>query len=194
MVRVAGLQLLSMLIAASFALLAFWFRDYLSLRMSPSRKATRRVLAYGAAILLAAVLLWTLLARIGVWDFAKRIESPPILSLLVAFHVGASVLSFWVKRTQSYNWMWATALIPAPIVWLLLLELSLLSDHGLDIVTLRFSFFGAALLWAASMFVAIFRTRHREMPLDDLDFVVVFGSLSHWLAICVLPLALFVLE
>ncbi len=182
-----------MLIAASFALLAFWFRDYLSLRMSPSRKATRRVLAYGAAILLAAVFLWTLLARIGVWDFARRIESPPILFLLIAFHFAASVPSLWVKWTESHNWMWATALIPAPIVWLLLLELTLLSNHGLDITVLGFSFFGAALLWAISMYAAIIRTRHREMPLDDLDFAVVFGSLSHWLAICVLPLALFVL-
>ena len=29
----------SMLMLAAFALLAFWFRDYLALRMSPSRQA-----------------------------------------------------------------------------------------------------------------------------------------------------------
>jgi hypothetical protein len=179
-------------IVAAFVLLAFWFRDYMSLRMSPSRKATRRALVYGAAILFTAVLLWTLAVTIGVGDFARRIESPPILLLLVAFHVGASVLSFWVKRTQSYEWMWATALLPAPIVWLLLLETTLLSDQGLGVVAPQFSFFAVAVLWATSMIVVIFRTRHSEMPLEDLDFAVLFGGLSHWLAMCALPLALLV--
>jgi hypothetical protein len=28
------------------------------------------------------------------------------------------------------------------------------------------------------------------MPLDDLDFAVLFGSLSHGVAVCVFPLAL----
>jgi hypothetical protein len=37
-------------------------------------------------------------------------------------------------------------------------------------------FFVIALLWASSMIVAIFRTRDSEMPLDDLDFAVLFGS------------------
>jgi hypothetical protein len=181
-----------MAIVAAFVLVAFWFRDYMSLRMSPSRKATGRAAAYGAAILLTAVLLWTLAARIGVADFARRIESPLILFLLILFHVGASVLAFWVKRTQSYNWMWATALIPAPIVWLLLLETTLLSDQRTGVVAPQFTFFTVASLWAASMVVAIFRTRHSEAPLDDLDFAVLFGGVSHWLAMCALPLALLV--
>jgi hypothetical protein len=140
-------------IVAAFVLLAFWFRDYMSLRMSPSNKATRRAVAYGAAILFTAVLLWTLAVRVGVGDFARRIQLPPILLLLVAFHVGASVLSFWAPQ---------------------------------------FSFFAVAVLWGTSMIVVIFRTRHSEMPLHDLDFAVLFGGLSHWLAMCALPLALLV--
>ena len=181
-----------MLIVAVFVLLAFWFRDYMSLRMSPSRKSTRRAVVYGAAILFTALLLWALAVTIGVGDFARRIESPPILLLLVAFHIGASILSFWVKRTQSYEWMWATALLPAPIVWLLLLETTLLSHQGSGVAVPQFSFFAVAVLWASSMIAVIFRTRHSEMPLEDLDFAVLFGGLSHWLAMCALPLALLV--
>ena len=120
-----------MLILAAFVLLAFWFRDYMSLRMSPSRKATRRALAYAAAILLTAVFIWTLVVRIGVWRLcpANSIAAESLF-LLIAFHVAASVPSIWIKRTQSYNWMWATALLPAPIVWLLLLQTTLLSAGG----------------------------------------------------------------
>ena len=129
-----------MLIVASFALLAFWFRDYMSLRMSPSRKATRRAMAYGAAILLAAVLLWTLQQESESGTLPGRIQSPPILFLLIAFHLAASVPSLWVKRTQRHDWMWATALIPAPIVWLLLLETTLFPNHGSDVVAPEFKF------------------------------------------------------
>ena len=80
-----------MLIVAAFVLLVFWLRDYLSLRMSPSRKATRRAVGYGAAILITAVLLGTLAVSIGHWDFARQIQSPGILLLVIVFHVAASV-------------------------------------------------------------------------------------------------------
>lgn len=181
-----------MLVVAAFALLAFWFRDYMSLRMSPSRKATRRALAYGAAVLMTALLLWTAAVKIGIEDFARQIQSPRILFLLIGFHVAASAPSIWVKRTESYNWMWATALIPAPIIWLLLLKTTLFSELGLAGVAPELSFFGITLLWATSMFAVIFRTRHSEMPPDDLDFAVFFGSLSHWLVMCAVPLTLLV--
>jgi hypothetical protein len=175
---------------AAFVLLAFWFRDYMSLRMSPSRKATRRAVAYGAAILFTALLLWTLAVRIGLRDFARQIQSPAILFIVIAFHVAASVVSIWVKQTQSYDWMWATALLPAPFVWLLLLKTTLAADQGSGGVASQFGFFAVAVLWASSMIVVIFRTRNTEMPLDDLDFAVLFGSLSHWLAMLTIPLTL----
>lgn len=98
--------------------------------MSPSRKATRRALAYAASILLTAVFIWALAVRTGIEDFTHRIQSPPVLFLVVAFHIAASVPSIWIKRTQSYDWMWATTLLPAPIAWLLLLETTLLSGQG----------------------------------------------------------------
>ena len=45
-----------------------------------------------------------------------------------------------------------------------------------------------AFLWAVSMFAVISRTRYIGMPLDDLDFAVVFRSVSHCLVMCTLPL------
>ena len=143
----AGSQLRSMLVVAAFALLAFWFRDYMSLRMSPRGKATRRALAYGVAVLVTELLFWAAGVKIGIGVLARRIRSPRILFVLIAFHVAASIPSIWVKRTQSYNWMWATGLIPAPIVWLLLLETTLLSGQGRGVLAPPFNFFGVALLW-----------------------------------------------
>lgn len=178
-----------MAIVAAFALVAFWFRDYMSLRMSPSHKAIRRALVYGAAILLTAMFVWTLVVRIGAWDIARGIQSPRILMLLIAYHVAASLPSLWVKRTQSYNWMWATTLLPAPIVWFMLLETTVLSGVGAP----EFIFFAAAVLWASSMIAVVFRTRHSEMPPEDLDFAVVFGGLSHWLTIFAIPLVFLVM-
>lgn len=84
--------------------------------MSPSARATRRAAAYAIAIVLTADLTWALVVRIGLLQLAKLAQSPPILALVIAFQICASVPSIWIKRTQSYNWMWATALPPAPIV------------------------------------------------------------------------------
>jgi hypothetical protein len=108
----------------------------------------------------------------------------------MAVHVGVSVPSIWVKQTECYNRMWATALLPAPIVWLLLSKMTFLSADGLGMAAPQFSFFVVVGLWALSMVVVVFRTRHIRMSLEDLDFGVLFGSLSHWLALCTLPLAL----
>ncbi len=179
-----------MLFLAGFFLVVFWLRDYMSLRMSPSCKATGRTLAYAATILVTAGLVWAVAITAGIENFAKQMHSPATLSLMIAFHIAAGILSMWVKRTERYNRMWATALLPAPVVWFLLLETTLLSDHSLGMAARQLSFFGVAALWATSMVVVIHRDRHRQMPLGELDFAVVFGSLSHWLVMCVLPLAL----
>lgn len=179
-----------MFIVATTVLVAFWLRDFMCLRMSPSRRATHRALVYGTVILLTAVLVWTVAARIGITDFIRMILSPPILFLLIAFHLVASVVSIWVKQAQNYNWMWATALLPAPIVWFWLLE----ATQGIGVVAPQLSFFAVAALWASLMIVVIFRTRHSQMPVADLDCVVFFGSVSHWLAMCALPLVFLMTE
>jgi hypothetical protein len=185
---VEGLDLVSnpVLIVSASVLLIFWLRDYMSLRMSPSCRATRRALLYGVAVLLTAALIVAVSARVRLADFARLVHSPWILLLLLAFHVAASVPSIWVKQTQSYNWMWATALVPSPIVWFFVLQTTLVPDGGVGIVGL----IAIALFWATSMIVIVFRTRDIQMPVRDLDFAVLFGSLSHWLAICALPFAL----
>ncbi len=180
----------SALTLTGIALACIWVRDFMSLRMSPSCKASRRALVYGAAILLTAVLIWTAAVGIGIEDFARRISSPLILVLLIAFHLLASGLSIWVRQTQNYNWMWVTALLPTPIVWFLLLEATVFSEHGQAAGAPHLVFFAVATLWASSMIVCVFRARHIEMPPADLDCAVLYGGLCHWLAICALPLAL----
>jgi len=178
-----------LLVTATSVLVVFWLRDYMSLRMSPCRNAVPRSLAYGIAIALTAMLFWKLVLRIGLAGFAQWLQSPRVLVLLIAIHIAASIPSILIRRTQNYHWMWATALLPAPVVWLLLLQ-ALLFESGSEVATVEFSFFSIALLWAASMVVIVFRTRYTPMPLEDLDFAVLFGSLSHGVALCVFPIAL----
>jgi hypothetical protein len=185
-----------LLIIATLVLIVFWLRDYMSLRMSPCRYAFPRSLAYGIAIVFTAMLVWEAVLRIGLKDLAQWLQSPQVLVLLIAAHIAASIPSIWIRRTQNYQWMWVTALLPAPVVWFLLLQATFLlesrsgPESSLGIAAVQFSFFAIALSWAASMLLIVFRTRHTPMPLDDLDFAVLFGSLSHGVAVCVFPLAL----
>jgi len=178
-----------LLVIATLVLVVFWLRDYMCLRISPCRHAVPRSLAYGIAIVFTAVLIWKVVLGIGLADFALWLQSPKVFVLLIAVHIAASTLSIWIRRTQNYHWMWATALLPAPVVWLLLFQ-ALLFESGSEGATVQFSFFSIAVLWAASMIVIIFRTRFTPMPLEDLDFAVLFGSLSHGVALCVFPIAL----
>jgi hypothetical protein len=177
-------------VVACVVLPAFWLRDYMSLRMSPSYLATRRAAAYSITILVTSALIWALASKIGLLQLAKLAQSPPILVLVIGCQIAASVPSVWIKVTQSYNWMWATALLPAPILWFVLLQITLVCGYTFDAETARLLFFGVAILWAASMIIAIFRTRDIQMSVHDLDFAVLFGSVSQWLAICAVPLAL----
>lgn len=179
-----------MLITATLVLIVFWLRDYMSLRMSPRRYAFPRSLAYGIAIIFTAMLIWKAVLRIGLKDFAHWLRSPQVLVLLIAAHIAASLPSIWIRQTQNYQWMWVTALLPAPVVWLLLLQATFLLESSSGVAAVQFSFFAIALSWAASMVVIVFRTRYTAMPLEDLDFAVLFGSLSHGVALCVFPLAL----
>ena len=179
-----------LLLIATLVLVVFWLRDYMSLRISPCRNAVPRSLAYGIAVVLTAMLIWKVVLRIGLPDLAQWLQSPRILILLIAAHIAASIPSIWIRQTQNYHWMWATALLPAPVVWFLLLQATLLFERSSGVEAVEFGFFAIALLWAASMVVIIFRTRYSPMPLEDLDFAVSFGSLSHGVALCVFPLAL----
>jgi len=178
------LALHSMLIVVTSVFLVFWLRDYMSLRMSSSNRMIRRLVFYAVAMLLTATLISVAARMVGVTKFIRLGESSPTLFLLMGFHLVASASTLWVKRTERYNLMWITALIPAPIVWLFLLETRLISGDGM-----HFGLFAFAAIWAATMVVVVFRTRHTHMPLQDLDFAVDFGGLSHCLAICALPLA-----
>jgi hypothetical protein len=181
-----------MLVIAACLLFVFWLRDYIALRTSPPGKAFRRALAYGSAIVATAMIVWARSETSGMDGVVKTIHSPRTVVLLIAFHVLASVAPIWVRQTGNYQWMWAMALLPAPIVWVLLLETAV--GYGLGLAGLQVSVFAVAVLWAASMVVAIYRSRNIQMPIEDLEFAPVLGGLSHWLAMCVLPVAFFVLE
>lgn len=149
-------------------------------------------MAYGSAIVVTAIVVWACSEKIGEEGMVRTIHSPQTVFLLIAFHVVASVAPIWVKQTGNYKWMWVMALLPAPIVWALLLETAV--AHGLGLAELQVGVFAIALLWAGSMVHAIYRSQNVQMPIEDLEFAPVLGGLSHWLAMCILPVAFFVLE
>lgn len=181
-----------MLVITACLLFIFWLRDYLVLRTSPPRRAVRRAWAYGIAIVVTAVLVWARLGKIGVLGVVRTIRSPQTVFLLLAFHVVVSVVPIWLRQTSNYKWMWAVALLPAPIVWVLFLETVVW--YGLPLAELQMSVLAIAVLWAGSMVAVVNHARNIHMPVEDLEFAPVLGGLSHSLAICILPLALFVLE
>ena len=179
-----------MLVIATSILAIFWLRDYMSLGMSPSQNTVRRSMAYGVAVVLTATVIWKIVMRIGVLDFAQWLKSPWALTLLIAVHIAGILPSLWIRQKENYRWMWATALVPAPVAWLLLLQAMLFLAHTSEVEAVRLGFFSIAILWAASMIVITFRTRYTPMPLETLDFAVLFGGLSHGIALCVFPVAL----
>lgn len=61
--------------------------------------------------------------------------------------------------------MWAIALLPAPIVWVLLLETAV--AYGFGLAELQVSVFAIAALWAASIVHVIYRSRNIQMPIED---------------------------
>lgn len=147
-------------------------------------------MVYGIAMLLSSAVIWEFASRIGLRKFVGLAQSPAVLILLIALQFAVSTASVWIKQTQSYNWMWATALLPSPIMWLLILETALALANTFGPETAPVGFFGVGTLWAASMILAIFRIRHVQMSVDDMDFAVIFGGVSHWLAACAVSLAL----
>lgn len=181
-----------MLVITACLLFVFWLRDYLALRTSPPRKAVGRALAYGIAIVVTALVVWARSENIGLEGVVGTIHSPRTVLVLIALHTVVSVVPIWVRQTGNYKWMWATALLPAPIVWVLILETALAC--GFSLAELQLSVFGIAVLWAGSMVVVVYRARNIQLPIDDVEFAPVLGGLSHWLAMCVLPVALFVLD
>jgi hypothetical protein len=172
-----------MILVTLAAVLLFWSRDCLLLRIGPPRKLPRRVWIYSALVFMMAMLLGTLALSFGPHQFLAIIRSPRVFVPLIAFHLAAAITCFWLKQTERYDSAWLVAMIPAPGVWFLLAQATLLpvSASGNFVTSLIVGLVSA--LWVSMMIVTVLQMRRNEMPVEEMDFAIGLAGWSNCLAI-----------
>ena len=169
-------NLLRMILVTASAFLLFWLRDYWLLRLGPSRSVARRMWIYAALVSMAGLLIWVLASTHKAAQFIGDIESPPWLVGLFAFHSIAAVACFWMKRTGRYDLGWLTAMVPAPVAWVLFARVVFTAND-----TIAESVKGAAILVVtclliAPILLAVLRGHRLVVGLDELDYLLGFAG------------------
>jgi hypothetical protein len=179
-----------MILVTLAAALLFWGRDYLVLRIGPPQSVPRRVWMYSAVVFIMAMLLGTLTLSFGPYEFQALIHSPQVFVSLIAFHLAAGITCFWLKRTERYDSAWLAAMIPAPGVWFLLAEATLLPAYGLGNFATSLIVGLVSALWITLMIVTVLQMGRREMPVEDMDFAMGLAGWSNCLAIGLVSIAI----
>jgi hypothetical protein len=172
-----------MILIALTAALLFWGRDYLVLRIGPPTKVPQRVWVYSATVFLMGLMLAILTWSFGPQQVLGLIHSPQVFASLIAFHLGAGLLCFWLKHTERYQDAWLAAMIPAPGVWFLLTESTLLPAYGMGSLGTSLVVGLLSALWIAMMIVTVLQMRQHPMPVEEMDFAVGLAGWSNCLAI-----------
>jgi hypothetical protein len=172
-----------MILVTLAAVLLFWSRDYLVLRIGPPRRLPRRVWIYSVLVFTMAMLLGTLTLSFGPHEFLALIHSPRVFVPLIAFHLAAAMTCFWLKQTERYNGAWLIAMIPAPGVWFLLAQATLLPAYGSGNFVTSLILGVVSALWVSMMIVTVLQMRRPEMPVEDMDFAIGLAGWSNCLAI-----------
>ncbi len=158
-------------------LFLFWCRDYLILRMGPLLKTKSRVSLYSGVVVGTTALLSGAVLRMGSSAVSRFISSFPVLTGLIALHIGGAIICLWLRRSDRYHRVWLVALIPTPVVWFFLASGIISWDfvaHGLVVWLI-------CALWIAAMFALSARASRIEMPADELDFAVSLTGYSNFL-------------
>jgi hypothetical protein len=179
-----------MILVTLAAVLLFWGRDYLVLRIGPPRSVPRRVWIYSAVVFMMAMLLGTLTLSYGPYEFLALLHSPQVFVSLIAFHLAAAIACFWLKQTERYDSAWLAAMIPAPGVWFLLAQATLLPAYGWGTFTTSLVVGLVSALWATMMIVTVLQMRRREIPVEDMDFAMGLAGWSNCLAIGLVSITL----
>jgi hypothetical protein len=172
-----------MILVTFAAVLLFWSRDYLLLRIGPPRRLPRRVWIYSALVFMMAPLLGMLTLRFGPHEFLALIHSPQVFVTLIAFHLVAAITCLWLKQTERYDGAWLVALIPAPGLWFLLAQATLLPAYGSSNFVTSIIVGLVSALWVSMMIVTVPQMRRAEMPVEDMDFAIGLAGWSNCLAI-----------
>jgi hypothetical protein len=172
-----------MILVTLAAALLFWGRDYLVLRIGPTRRVPRRLWMYSAVVLMMAMLLGTLTLIFGPYEFLDLLHSPQVFVSLIACHLAAGVVCFWLKQTERYDIAWLAAMLPAPGVWFLLAKATFLSAFGLGPFVTSLIVGLVSALWISMMIVTVLQIGRRQMPVEDMDFALGLAGWSNCLAI-----------
>ena len=172
-----------MILVTLAAALLFWGRDYLVLRIGPSRRVPRRVWMYSAVVFMMAMVLGTLTLSFGPYEFLALLHSPHVFVSVIAFHLAAGLACFWLKQTERYDSAWQAAMIPAPGVWFLLAQATFLPPYGWGTIAMSLSVGVVSAMWITLMIVTLLKMGRREMPVEDMDFAMGLAGWSNCLAI-----------
>jgi hypothetical protein len=177
------------LVTLALALL-FWGRDYLVLRIGPPRTIPRRVWMYSAVVFMMAMLLGTLTLSFGPSEFLAFLRSRQVFVSLIAFHLAAGILCFWLKQTERYDSAWVAAMVPAPGVWFLLAKATFLPAYGWVPFATSLILGLVSALWITLMIVTVLQMSRRQMPVEDMEFAMGLAGWSNCLAIGLVSIAI----
>ena len=172
-----------MILVTLAAALLFWCRDYLVLRIGTQRRIPRRVWMYSAVVFIMAMLLAILTLSFGPYEFLGLLHSPQVFASLIAFHLAAGIMCFWLKQTERYDRAWLAAIIPTPGVWFLLAKTTFLPSYGLTALVTPIIVGVASALWNTLMIVTVLQLGGRQMSVEDMDFAMGLAGWSNCLAI-----------
>lgn len=172
-----------MILVTLAAALLFWCRDYLVLRIGPQRRVPRRVWMYCAVVFIMAMLLATLTLSLSPYEFLGFLRSPLVFVSLIAFHLAAGIMCFWLKETERYDSAWLAAIIPTPGVWFLLAKATFLPSYGLTALVTPLIVAAVSALWITLMIVIVLQMGGRQMSIEDMDFAMGLAGWSNCLAI-----------
>jgi hypothetical protein len=172
-----------MILVTLAAALLFWSRDYLVLRIGPQRRVPRRVWMYSAVVFTMAVLLAILTLSFGPYEFLGFLHSRQVFVSLLAFHLAAGILCFWLKETERYESAWLAAMIPAPGIWYLLAKATFLPAYGWGPFATSLIVGLVSALWITLMIVTVLQMGRHQMRVEDMDFAMGLAGWSNCLAI-----------
>lgn len=180
----------AMLFVILAAALLFWSRDYLVLRIGPARRVPRRVWMYSAVVFMMAMVMGTLTLSFGPYEFQALLRSPQVFVSLIAFHLAAGIMCFWLKQTERYDSAWLAAMIPAPGVWFLLAKATFLPAYGWGNFATSLIVGLVSALWITLMIVTVLQMGRRQMPVEDMDFAMGLAGWSNCLAIALVSITI----
>jgi hypothetical protein len=172
------------------AAVLFWSRDFLVLQIGPQRRVPRRMWIYSAVIFMMALLLGTLTLSFGPHEFLALLNSPQVFVSLIAFHLTAGIMCFWLKQTERYDSAWLAAMIPAPGAWFLIAKATFLPAYRLGPFATSLIVGLISALWITLMIMTVLQMDRHQMPVEDMDFAMALAGWSNCLAIGLVSIAI----